>query len=106
VNFPAPTEVVAAQVEAAEQLAVKVNWKPVGLAVYYLVYRSEQADSGFEYAGVSDGRILDADSYTCFYLDTDVEPGHTYYYKIRAGSGQANTSDFSKVSDGVSVSAL
>jgi hypothetical protein len=57
-NLPAPTGVAAEQVEKDGQPAVKVAWKPVGLAMYYVVYRSEQADGGFEYVGVSDGRSL------------------------------------------------
>jgi hypothetical protein len=107
-NLTTPTEVAAVQV-TTEDPTVKVTWKPAGLAAYYFVYRfvyrSEQADGGFEYAGISDGRIFDANG-NCFYLDTDVEPPHTYYYKIRAGSEQAhvNSSDFSNVSNGVSVS--
>jgi hypothetical protein len=105
-NLTAPTGVAAGQEEEAGQPAVKVAWSPVGLAMYYLVYRSEQADGDFKYAGVSDGRIFDNNG-LCFYMDTDVELDRTYYYKIRAGSEQAdmNNSGFSDVSKGVTVTS-
>ncbi|MDR2793596.1 MAG: hypothetical protein LBB61_08020 [Treponema sp.] len=40
-NLNAPTEITAEQVTADGKPAVRVTWKPVFLAWYYLVYRSE-----------------------------------------------------------------
>jgi fibronectin type 3 domain-containing protein len=102
-NLAAPTEVAAVQVVESGQYteAIRVTWKLVGLAVYYLVYRSEQPDGVFEYVSEVKENILNS------YLDTKVEAGHTYYYKIRAGSSQANVnaSGFSNASAGVTVRA-
>jgi hypothetical protein len=43
-----------------------------------------------------------------FYNDTQVETGHTYYYKVIAGSGQAGTNDsgFSEVSEKITVQSV
>jgi hypothetical protein len=100
----APTDVTAEQKTIDGKPAVRVTWKPVFLAWYYLVYRSGQRDGVFEYTGVSNGKEWNG-QVRSFYDDAHVESGRTYYYKVIAGTGQAGTNDsgFSDVSEGITI---
>ena len=64
---------------------VKVTWKPIKGAGYYLVARNTKGTKG-EYEVISC-----EDSKTLTYYDTGVEKGKTYYYSVIAekGNGEA-----------------
>ena len=74
-----PPEVIASQ--GAFQDKIEVKWTEVPTALYYRVFRSETDETGsFEAA---EAFIADNVSETVF-VDTDVELGKVYYYKIQS----------------------
>ncbi len=74
-----PPEVIASQ--GAFQDKIEVKWTEVPTALYYRVFRSETDEAGsFEAA---EAFIADNVSETVF-VDTDVELGKVYYYKIQS----------------------
>lgn len=74
-----PPEVIASQ--GAFQDKIEVKWTEVPTALYYRVFRSETDETGsFEAA---EAFIVDNVSETVF-VDTDVELGKVYYYKIQS----------------------
>mgnify|MGYP001775221167 CR=1 FL=1 len=74
-----PPEVIASQ--GAFQDKIEVKWTDVPTALYYRVFRSETDEAGsFEAA---EAFIADNVSETVF-VDTDVELGKVYYYKIQS----------------------
>ena len=74
-----PPEVIASQ--GAFQDKIEVKWTEIPTALYYRVFRSETDEAGsFEAA---EAFIADNVSETVF-VDTDVELGKVYYYKIQS----------------------
>lgn len=74
-----PPEVIASQ--GAFQDKIEVKWTEVPTALYYRVFRSETDEAGsFEAA---EAFIADNVSEAVF-VDTDVELGKVYYYKIQS----------------------
>lgn len=93
-----PPEVIASQ--GAFQDKIEVKWTEVPTALYYRVFRSETDEVGsFEAA---EAFIADNVSETVF-VDTDVELGKVYYYKIQS-VGASSEPGAEPVSSTLSVS--
>lgn len=93
-----PPEVTASQ--GAFQDKIEVKWTEVPTALYYRVFRSETDEAGsFEAA---EAFIADNVSETVF-VDTDVELGKVYYYKIQS-VGASSEPGAEPVSSTLSVS--
>lgn len=63
------------------------------ISVLYSVYRSESEDGEFS--------LLSDDLKDYYYYDNAVEPGKTYWYKVRAKSILYGESDFSQIKSGM-----
>jgi len=68
---------------------VKLTWDPVPGVVGYNVYRSAQPGGEYE-------RINPAPLPQPRYVDTDVEPGKTYFYRVTAVNAVGIESDYSE----------
>lgn len=95
-NFDAPV-LYTAQI-ATDADGIYLQWSNVDGADEYRVYRSDNAESGFETVKKLKTNNGDVTEYTDAF---DSEPGQTYYYKIKAGrttsDGQYVVSEASNV---------
>ena len=69
---------------------LKVNLKSVNTATRYEVYRSTNKKKNYKYIGLYTNNNM--------VFEDNVEPGKTYYYKVRACNDNNICSDFSKIS--------
>jgi len=75
-NVPAPFSVVASQSTSSSK--IEISWLPVEGADWYEVWRSASSD----FSGAVKVKTVDV----CGYADSNLEPGSTYYYKVRGGN--------------------
>ena len=84
-TIPAPTNIVAI---AQDSYSIKVSWAKVANVDGYHVYRANSSSGTYENVGtVSSGSTVN-------YVDTGLEAGRTYFYKVCAYKG-ADTSSLS-----------
>ncbi len=82
-----PTQVKA---EAAGSTSIQLSWKTEGLVSAVKLARATSADGDYE--------VLTSKLATTSYIDSDLEPGTTYYYRIWAANGAGDSEEFATVS--------
>jgi fibronectin type 3 domain-containing protein len=82
-TLPSPASVSGAATAWAPSNSITINWTPVPGANGYYVYRSESYDGYYT--------RIDNDNYTS-YMDYNLWPGTTYYYKVSAYKGNIESS--------------
>ncbi len=95
-RLPAPPPPVLQEISSPAQ----ISWKGSVGATAYVVERSD--DRGGPWTVVGDAVDESRFQYRPLFNDETAEPGHTYYYRVRA-ENDAGTSDFSAVSGPVNV---
>lgn len=92
---PAVPTGVTASAAASSAMSVRVSWDAnqtdADLAGYS-VYRSRTKDGS--YLPVADGMLIQTNAW----MDSAVEPGSTYYYRVAARDAAANESSLSSAS--------
>ena len=82
------SDVARLKVKAASTDRMKLTWKKVKGATQYVILRSEQIDGTYEVIGHSP---------KASYMDTGLQGGTTYFYKVYAVSGPYRTKETAPV---------
>ena len=86
---------------------VSLRWNKIKGASYYILYRDNVPDFIPKAAYPEDGGNMIANTIYPVYMDDDVQPGRSYYYRISAVAGHGNfypgTGNESQLSDVVKV---
>lgn len=94
VTDTAPTNVKAIQESVTNDGKIKLSWSKSKLNKSYQIYRADTKDGWYLWIGETN---------TLSYYDTEVTPGNTYYYQIKAGDFDWDTNDTASYSDTVKV---
>ncbi len=91
------SDVARLKVKAASTDRMKLTWKKVKGATQYVILRSEQIDGTYEVIGHSP---------KASYMDTGLQGGTTYFYKVYAVSGPYRTKETAPVGQMTKISKV